>query len=275
MAIINPPNLEVRQLKGLHLYHAGLSSCSQRVRVALEEKGLPWESHVIDIANDEHVTSDYPTINPKGVVPTLVHDGVVHIESADILAYIDKTFDGPSLNAGNPAETHYWVERCDEQQYALKVTSHEFLFKLKARKSPEALARFKRLQQHNPGLVEFHEMFSSKNGLPKKLIQDSVARIMADTSALDQQLANQPYIAGKHFSIADAAWMISAHRYALMGFPTRRFPNYSQWFARMRQRKSYRGALQNWEPKGAIRAMGIYTAYRRMTGTDFCAFIPA
>ncbi|MGB1581793.1 MAG: glutathione S-transferase family protein [Nevskiales bacterium] len=275
MAIISPPNAYVKTLKGVHLYHAELSSCSQRVRVALAEKNIPWESHLVDIANDEHVTGDYPSINPKGVVPTLVHDGVVHVESADMLAYIEEVFDGPSLKGDNSEEALRWVQRCDAQQAAMKVTSFEFLFKPKARKTPEQLARFQRLQQHNPGLVAFHQQFSSKEGLPKTQISEAVARIMGDTAALDLQLAGQPWIAGKQFSLADAAWMINAHRYSLMGFPTRRFPNYAQWFSRARQRKSYRSALQNWEPKGVIRALGIYTAYRRITGTDFCAHITA
>ena len=40
MGRITPTNKAVLELKGLHLYHADLSNCSMRVRIALEEKNL-------------------------------------------------------------------------------------------------------------------------------------------------------------------------------------------------------------------------------------------
>ncbi len=85
MGIITPKNTEVLDFKGLHLYHAGISNCAMRVRVTLEEKDLPWTSHHLDILNKEHQTPEYFGINPNGVVPTLVDDGVVIIESDDII----------------------------------------------------------------------------------------------------------------------------------------------------------------------------------------------
>ena len=42
MAIVTPTNKEVLDFEGLHLYHASYSNCSMRVRMTLEEKGLPW-----------------------------------------------------------------------------------------------------------------------------------------------------------------------------------------------------------------------------------------
>ena len=84
MPEIIPTNQEVLSFRGLHLYHYGMSNCSQRVRMVLEEKGLPWTSHHLDLARNEHATPAYQGINPNGVVPTLVHDGKVIIESVDI-----------------------------------------------------------------------------------------------------------------------------------------------------------------------------------------------
>ncbi len=68
---------EVKSWRGLHLLHFQGSSCSQKVRVLLEEKGLDYTSHPINIARNEHVTAWYLGINPRGVVPVLEHDGVV------------------------------------------------------------------------------------------------------------------------------------------------------------------------------------------------------
>jgi hypothetical protein len=49
MGLFESANPEVKTLKGLHLYHFALSNCSQRVRIALEEKGLEWISRHVGL----------------------------------------------------------------------------------------------------------------------------------------------------------------------------------------------------------------------------------
>ena len=83
--IVTPTNQSVTELEGLHLYHADMSNCSMRVRMTLTEKGLQWTSHHLDLRKKQAVTPEYFGIHPKGLVPTLVHDGVVHIESNEII----------------------------------------------------------------------------------------------------------------------------------------------------------------------------------------------
>ena len=57
------------------LYNAPRSSASRRVRLCLEEKGLPYENRAVDMERLEHHSAAYLKINPDGVVPTLLHDG--------------------------------------------------------------------------------------------------------------------------------------------------------------------------------------------------------
>ena len=85
MVFVVPTNKSVLEFKGLHLYHADRSNCAARVRLLLEEKDLPWVSHHIDLGKKENISEEYFGINPKGVVPALVHDGTVITESNDIL----------------------------------------------------------------------------------------------------------------------------------------------------------------------------------------------
>ena len=54
MGVITPTNKEVVDFKGLHLFHAGVSNCSMRVRLTLEEKKLPWTSHHVDLFKKEN-----------------------------------------------------------------------------------------------------------------------------------------------------------------------------------------------------------------------------
>ena len=59
----------------LTLYDFGNSVCCQKVRITLREKGLTWEAIRVDLFKAEQYDPKYLKLNPKGIVPTLVHDG--------------------------------------------------------------------------------------------------------------------------------------------------------------------------------------------------------
>ena len=69
----------------LKLYHWWSSTCSRRVRIALAAKQLSWEGVYVNLAKFENLEPWYVELNPNGVVPTLVHDGRIIIESNFIL----------------------------------------------------------------------------------------------------------------------------------------------------------------------------------------------
>ena len=73
------------------LHHGWRSSASRRVRLCLEEKGIAYEGHVVDMARMEHHSPEYLKINPLGVIPTLIHDGRPLHESGTICEYLDET----------------------------------------------------------------------------------------------------------------------------------------------------------------------------------------
>src|SRR5262252_5858028 len=72
------------------LYNAPQSTCSQRVRFVLNAKKLPFEEVKLDLLAGDQLKPDYLALNPNGVVPTLVHDGAVVIDSSVIIEYLDE-----------------------------------------------------------------------------------------------------------------------------------------------------------------------------------------
>ncbi len=87
----------------LVLYDFGNSVCCQKVRITLRAKELDWEAISIDLFKAEQYDPKYLALNPKGVVPTLVHDGKPVIESTLICEYIDQTFPhAPKLIPADP-----------------------------------------------------------------------------------------------------------------------------------------------------------------------------
>lgn len=100
------------------LHHAWQSSASRRVRLCLEEKGLEYESRIVDLGSLEQHSDAYKKINPLGVVRTLIHDGRPLHESGTICEYLDETFPDPPLSPKAPYERalmRNWVRYIDSQ----------------------------------------------------------------------------------------------------------------------------------------------------------------
>ena len=120
---------EVLGWKGVHVLHFMESSCSQKLRIFLNLKGIEWESHLVDLFTNENFAPWFLGINPRGLVPVLVHDGVVHIESNDIIQYLEKTFPTPKLiPAGYENEVAALLKHEDDLHLDLRTLSFRFVF---------------------------------------------------------------------------------------------------------------------------------------------------
>src|SRR5215471_4904304 len=120
---------EVLDWKGVHVLHFMGSSCSQKLRVFLNLKGIPWESHHVDLIANENFQPWFLGINPRGLVPVLVHDGAVHIESNDIIAYLEKMFPTPKLiPAGHEKEVAALLKHEDDLHLDLRTLIFRFVF---------------------------------------------------------------------------------------------------------------------------------------------------
>ena len=81
----------------LELCHNNISVCAQKVRIVLAEKGLPWTNRHLSLAKGDQLTAEFKKMNPRGVVPVLVHDGNIIVESSVICTYLDEVFPNPPL----------------------------------------------------------------------------------------------------------------------------------------------------------------------------------
>ena len=77
----------------IELYYFPTATCGYKARLTLAEKGVKFVHRVLDRDAGELVTPQYLKLNPNAVVPTLVHDGHVLIESSIIMVYVDQAFD--------------------------------------------------------------------------------------------------------------------------------------------------------------------------------------
>jgi Glutathione S-transferase, N-terminal domain len=119
---------KVLEWMGVHVLHFMGSSCSQKLRIFLNLRGIKWESHIVDLFTNENFQPWFLGINPRGLVPVLVHDGAVHIESNDIIQYLEKTFPTPKLiPAGHENEVAGLLKHEDDLDLDLRTLSFRFV----------------------------------------------------------------------------------------------------------------------------------------------------
>ena len=274
MPLIETSNEEVKSFTGLHLYHFWLSSCSQRVRIVMAEKNLDWVSHEIDLEK-QHATPEYQSIHPDGVVPALVHDGQVIIESIDIIDYLDTTYPEPPLRPSSDdaiAEMKQWMRDADSAQHSIKTLTHEFLFK-QHKMPPEA---FHALSQthNNKELVEFMRVWSSDDGFPKSEIESELKLQHDYFMQLDQALEGQDWLVANTFSLADIAWISNVRRLDLMLYPLDLHANLNTWYERFQAKPAYLKGISEFEIPPALADFNAYSLARAEQGTGVSSFKP-
>ena len=251
MGEVTPTNKAVLEFDGLHLYHSGVSNCSMRVRITLEEKGLPWTSHHLNILVKEHITPEYFGINPNGLVPTLVHDGKVIIESDDIIEYLDINFPEPPLRPPEGPERdnmNEWLHRATRIHLkAVKTHIYEKRIRDKMAHSKEENERYEQLQE-NQSLLEFHRK-SNSDSFTQEELDAATAKLDECFADLNKALEGREWLAGNGFSLADIAWIPLYYTlHVLAGYSFEGLSNVAAWAHRIEQRKSYKLAVLEWWP---------------------------
>ena len=88
----------------MELYEGVRSSASFRVRIALNLKGLAYESHVLDLRAGDHLRDSYVRINPQRAVPALVDGERTLLQSMAIIEYLDERHPEPPLLPASPED---------------------------------------------------------------------------------------------------------------------------------------------------------------------------
>jgi GST-like protein len=247
--IVTPTNKSVIELKGLHLFHSDISNCSMRVRMTLAEKNLPWISHHLDLRTKQQVTPEYFGIHPKGLVPALVHDGVVHIESNEIIEYLDETFPDPPLQPESPAgrdEMRQWLRTAtDVHVPAVKTLIYTRKIGKVLHKDEAEDAKYRSLQR-DPELLAFHSRASTGVGLPQEQVDRAEATLLRLFAEVDDALARHRWMVGDRYSLADISWVPLHFTLAGVDFPFERYPHVVAWADAIRERSSFQEGILRW-----------------------------
>lgn len=231
----------------LVLYHHDKSTCSQKVRICLAEKGVDWENRPVDLLNAENLSPEYLAINPNGVVPAFVHDGRPIIESTVMCEYVDEVWpDEPKLTPDDPierADMRAWLRFIDEvPSMAVRVPSFQdkFLARFKAM-SEEEYAAFR---DQNTLRREFF-MRLNRTGFSDAEYDNSIRQLEMTVERIDKALEGGPWLIGAQYTIADICVAPLFQRMEDLGMSDlwADYPRVTDWFERLKARPAYRTAF--------------------------------
>ncbi len=237
----------------LELYHFDRSTAAQKVRLSLAEKGLDWESRYIETGFDKRDQHDpeYLKLNPRGVVPTLVHDGHVIRESNVILEYLEDVFPEHPLRPADPverAEMRLWTKKIDDGVH------------VDSRTVGQCIAMRYRSLEADPDVVKAHyvampetvrrrnDLINNEMGVDSPLLPDAVATFKVLFHEIDETLADRAWLVGDMFSLADISMVVYVNR--LMSFQMAplwdHLGRFKDWNARIVARPTYITAVTDW-----------------------------
>jgi glutathione S-transferase len=232
----------------IELYHAHISTCSQKVRLCLAEKGLAWTSHPIEFANGEHLTPAYLALNPNGVVPTLMHDGRPVIDSSVICEYLEEIAPDAGTvlmprHAYGRARVRAWLRYIEEvPTAAIRVPSFNGLFLQGWRQmSDTQRARYIEATPLRKG----HYRRFGTDGFSKDQMDESAERLRQTVERMDTAIAKgSPWLADDAISLADLCVLPTIVRMSDIGLEHvwRDLPHMTDWYALMRARPSFEKA---------------------------------
>ena len=198
----------------LHYHYFPNSHWCRVVSMALAEKGLSVERHLVDITRNATFEPEYMRLNPKGVVPTLVIDGRAVCNSLNIAPALDAVGGPPLYTGREDAEAvQAWVKQLE--CFPLMLFSYSvWVLGRRGERSKDILAdkitrardyadRYPELEEHYGRKQVFFEEFSLALHDPRHVESEKRAW-SAFLDELASTVQDQDWISGD-FSFADCA----------------------------------------------------------------------
>ena len=223
------------------------STCCCKVNLTAVEKGQEVVETEVSVQKHENLTPDYIKMNRDGMVPTVLTDGMIFVESSVIMRYLDRKHPEPPLTPSDPLEAMrmdlLMKDLDDKYHNAIAFLSFsegsrdsegEITEKAKVRlKSFDKVPDPQRRAWRRRSIEKDLSSDEGRNacGLLETMIKD-----------IDAALALGPFLAGQNYSLADAALTPYVHRLWVLGCDplwTDISPRVGEWYESIKARHSF------------------------------------
>ncbi|MEO6387666.1 MAG: glutathione S-transferase family protein [Croceibacterium sp.] len=188
------------------LYHWEPNANSGKPMLALEEKGVAWNSHYINMLTFDQHQPEYLAINPQGTIPAMLHGERVLTESTAIMEYVDEAFGGPALMPADPRDRwriRWWMKFMDQwlgPSFSM-IGWCTFIGPALAEKSEQEreamIARIPLPERRTAWRKAMFAEFSEAE------LAESRRRVGHGVAMIEEELGKREYIASDQYSLAD------------------------------------------------------------------------
>src|SRR5580692_11301933 len=187
----------------LELYNAPQSTCSQKVRLTLAEKGLKFVEHKLKLFQNDQLKPEYLKLNPNGVVPTLVDGGVPIIDSSVIMEYVDEEYPEASLTPADTKERarmRAWLRFFEEvPTIAVRFPSYNAAFARHFEKMSDE--EFKALAKSKPLRDKFLGEMDKQKGFSVENLKQAEESIIKTVERMEKPLSQTEFLLGKNLTL--------------------------------------------------------------------------
>lgn len=188
------------------LYHWEPNANSGKPMLALVEKGVPFESHYINMLEFDQHKPEYLAINPQGTIPAMTHGDKVLTESTAIMEYVNEAFDGPRLmpeDAQDRWRIRWWMKFMDQwlgPSFSM-IGWSVFVGPMVRDKPKEELeALIERIplpERRRAWRKAMFGLFSEEE------LAESRRRVAQGVAMIEEELGKREYMASDSYSLAD------------------------------------------------------------------------
>lgn len=222
------------------------SVCSNRAVITLIEKGIEdWTPRYVHLLHEDHFEEDYLAINPKAVVPTLVHDGNPIRESSIICDYIDGLKPEPALKPTGLLQQAYlreWIKDSDEVGFP-GVAALNFLTRFRS------VVDITKLQSRWKKQPDLEKTLRQKSVIEDGMDSEWVLRGLVGWDRIFEKMEatlsdKRPWIMGDRFTLVECCFaplikVLDMIKWLEIWFEAR--PNVSRWWQTLGNRPSVLG----------------------------------
>jgi len=247
----------------LKLFHNDMSVCAQKVRMILCHKQLEWENEHLNLRAGDQMKPEFRKLNPKSLVPVLVHDDKVILESNVIVEYLEEAFPQQALfpeSLEEKSKVRWWLIKLDSNLH-VDVATISFCLAF----------RFQVLQQ-NP-TEEAVQAFISKipdagrqafmkdtleNGVKSPRLRLAVLAYDKFLNEMEARLSSNQWLVGDSMTAADIGFIPYIDRLDQLGLSPwwENKPGLQAWISAVRETEAYKEGTEKWLNPKYLELMG-------------------
>lgn len=238
--------------QGLVLYDNVASVAAQKVRLTLAEKRLTATLVPVDLRNGDVMRPEYLALNPRGVVPTLVHGAEVVTESSVIIEYLDDLVPEPPLRPLRPAaraRMRAWMRRMDDDIHRATGNVSMAIYIRQAhltKTAEEREAYFAAMPDRDRSA---RQQAAIAHGMDAPAFVPSLRVFAALIDEMESVLTASDWLVGDVFSLADIAvapYVTRLDMLAMSGLWKKgRRPAFARWWLAVQSRPSWQSAVSD------------------------------